>query len=98
MEPTTAGGLVSAVPALLFAGVISVGVAYTLQIVGQQRVDPTRAGIIVSLESVFAALGGWALLGERLSPAMLAGCGLMFLGMVSAQWRGRRRSAAAAAL
>jgi len=83
-------GLQDALPALLFAGILSVGVAYTLQVVGQRRVDPSRAGILVSLEAAFAVFGGWLLLGESVTPVMLGGCALMFAGMVLSQLRGRR--------
>lgn len=80
----------AAVPAIVFAGVLSVGIAYTLQIVGQRRVSPARAGILVSLEAVFAVLGGWAVLGERVTGSMLVGCALMLVGMILSQWRRRR--------
>jgi drug/metabolite transporter (DMT)-like permease len=90
-ETITVVGLRAVVPAVLFAGILSVGIAYTLQIVGQREVDPSRAGILVSLEAVFAVFGGWALLGERVTGAMLIGCALMLAGMVLAQLRGRSR-------
>ena len=70
---------------LLYAGVLSSGVAYTLQIVGQRSTDPTVAPLVMSLESVFAGLGGWAILGERMSLRELAGCGLVFAAVVLAQ-------------
>ena len=72
-----------------YAGVLSVGVAYTLQIVGQRRIAPARAGIVLSFEAVFAALGGWLLLRETLSTRAAVGCLLMFLGMIWAQVRTR---------
>ncbi len=72
---------------IAYAGILSVGVAYTLQVVGQRRVDPARAGIILSLEAVFAVIGGWILLGEILSTRGLIGCALMLSGMVLAQIR-----------
>ena len=53
---------------LLFAGVLSMGLAYSLQIVGQKDLEPTAASLIMSLESVFAVLGGWWLLGETMTP------------------------------
>ncbi len=90
-ETITLVGLRAVVPAVLFAGIVSVGIAYTLQIVGQREVDPSRAGILVSLEAVFAVLGGWAILGERVTGVMLIGCALMLAGMVLAQLRGRTR-------
>ena len=71
---------------LLFLGVFSSGIAYTLQIVGQKYLcEPTVATLIMSLESVFAALAGWALSGERLSLKELAGCALVFVAVILAQ-------------
>lgn len=77
---------------IAYAGILSVGVAYTLQVVGQRRVDPARAGIILSLEAIFAVIGGWTLLGETLSPRGLIGCALMLGGMMLAQVRAQTRS------
>lgn len=70
---------------LMFAGVLSMGVAYTLQIVGQKALEPTTAALIMSLESVFAALGGWVILHERMSSSELMGCGLVFAAVVLSQ-------------
>jgi len=70
---------------ILYAGFISVGVAYTLQVVGQRHAHPTHAAIILSLESVFAALGGFWLLGEQLSLRAWSGCALMLAGMLLSQ-------------
>jgi len=70
---------------ILYAGLMSVGVAYTLQVVGQRRAKPAHAAIILSSESVFAALGGWLVLGEGLSARGLAGCALMLVGILLAQ-------------
>jgi drug/metabolite transporter (DMT)-like permease len=69
----------------VFYGVLSGAVAYTLQIVGQQTTDPTVASIIMSLESVFAALGGWLVLSESLSAVELVGCALVFAAVLLAQ-------------
>jgi len=80
-------GLLSVIPAITYAGLISIGVGYTTQIVAQRHTRPTHAAIILSTESVFAALSGWWLLGEALSSRQLAGCGLMLAGMVLAQVR-----------
>lgn len=77
---------------LVFAGVLSMGLAYTLQIVGQKDLPPTPAALIMSLESVFAVLGGWWLLGERMSPAELAGCALVFAGVVLSQLPEKRKA------
>ena len=70
---------------LCYAGILSMGVAYTLQIVGQKKLDPTQASILMSLESVFALLFGWLILKERLSPVELAGCAAMFCAVILSQ-------------
>lgn len=70
---------------LLYLGIMSSGVGYTLQIVGQKNTEPTVASILMSLESVFAVIGGWLLLGERLSARELTGCALVFLAILIAQ-------------
>ena len=75
----------SALPAILYAGIFSSGIAYTFQILGQDGVNPSLASLIMSLESVFSALSGWAVLGERLSPRELLGSALMFLSILFAQ-------------
>lgn len=68
-----------------YAGVLSMGVAYTLQIVGQKRVAPSAAALLMSLESVFAALFGWLLLHETMTGAELLGCVLVFAAVVISQ-------------
>lgn len=83
-EHPTAGGLARAAVSILFAGVLSSGVAYTLQIVGQKGLNPTIASIAMCLESVFGAVGGWLLLGEKLSVREMSGCALMFAAIVLA--------------
>ena len=70
---------------ILYAGVLSCGVAYTLQIVGQKNMDPTVASLILSLESVFSVLAGWVILHQTLSVRELFGCVLMFLAIILAQ-------------
>ena len=70
---------------ILYAGVMSCGVAYTLQIVGQKNMDPTVASLILSLESVFSALAGWLILGQGLSGKELIGCSLVFVAVLLAQ-------------
>lgn len=70
---------------LLYTGVLSSGVGYTLQILGQRKASPTVASLILSLESVFAALAGWLLKNEALSPKELFGCILVFAAVVIAQ-------------
>jgi drug/metabolite transporter (DMT)-like permease len=76
--------LATAVP-ILYGGLFSVGIAYTLQVVAQREAHPAHAAIILSLEGVFAVLGGWLLIAETLSPRGLLGCALMLAGMISAQ-------------
>lgn len=71
--------------ALLYTGVMSSGVAYTLQIVGQKDVNPTVASLLMSLESVFSVLGGWLILGDMLTVKELFGCGVMFIAIVLSQ-------------
>lgn len=68
-----------------YAGVLSMGVAYTLQIVGQKRVTPSAAALLMSLESVFAALFGWLLLHETMTKAEELGCALVFAAVVISQ-------------
>lgn len=75
--------------AVVYTGLFSVGLGYTLQAVGQQHAPPADAAIILSMESVFAALFGWWILGEGLSGAQLLGCALMFAGILLAQVRSR---------
>ena len=73
---------------IAYGGLLSVGIAYTLQVVAQKTAHPAYASIILSLESVFAVIGGCLILGEVLTPRMLAGCALMMGGMVLVQIRG----------
>ena len=84
-ETITVHGLGEATIPILYGGVMSVGIAYTLQVVAQKVAPPTHAAIILSLEAVFAALAGWLILGEVLTTRGLFGCGLMLTGMVVSQ-------------
>ena len=77
---------------ILYAGVFSCGVGYTLQIIGQKGTDPTVASLILSLESVVSVLAGWLLLGQRLSVRELGGCALMFAAILLAQMPERLQS------
>ena len=70
---------------ILYAGVLSGAVGYTLQIIAQKNTDPVIASLLMSLESVFSVLAGWVLLGQRLSARELAGCALMFTAIILAQ-------------
>ena len=70
---------------LLYAGLLSCGVGYTLQIVGQKGTNPVIASLIMSLESVISALAGWVILGQVLSPKEILGCVLMFVAIIITQ-------------
>lgn len=70
---------------LLYAGIFSCGIAYTLQIIGQKGVNPTIASLIMSLESVFSVLAGWLILHEKLSAKELTGCVLIFGAVILSQ-------------
>lgn len=85
LEKPTWEAILAALPAIIYAGVVSSGVGYTLQIVGQTMVTPTVGGITMSLESVFAAFGGWIVLGELLTRREFAGCAVMFAAIILAQ-------------
>lgn len=73
---------------ILYAGIMSCGAAYTLQILGQKYTNPTLATLLMSLESVFAALSGWLILNERLSAKEFFGCVLIFAAVILAQLAG----------
>ncbi len=83
-HPEPAAILAALVP-ILYAGICSDGIAYTLQIIAQKTTDATVASIIMSLESVFAALGGWLILSESLTPVELGGCALVFAAVLLSQ-------------
>ena len=78
------GSLEAWIP-ILYAGVLSCGVAYTLQIVGQNGLNPTVASMIMSLESVFSVIAGWIILGQSMSSRQLIGCSLIFAAILLAQ-------------
>ncbi|MFC5706309.1 DMT family transporter [Aeromonas eucrenophila] len=96
IETPTLSGAVAGWQALLYAGLVSVGIGYTLQVVGQRGAHPAHAAIILSLETVFAAIGGVLLLGETLDERAIVGCSLMLAGMLISQirlrwwWKSRR--------
>lgn len=77
--------ITGAIIPLLYAGVLSSGIAYTFQIIGQKHLAPTVASLIMSLESVFATLAGWLVLHEVLSTKELLGCGLVFAAVMLTQ-------------
>jgi len=70
---------------LLYGGILSVGVAFTLQVVGQKHVHPSSASLILSAESLFAAIGGWLLLNEQMSLRAIFGCALILTGIILVQ-------------
>ncbi len=94
-ETTTLAGLRAATTPILYGGIASVGIAFTLQVVAQREAQPTVAAIVLSTEAVFAAIGGWLLLGEVLSPRGLLGCALMLAGVIVAQLTAAGRPAQA---
>ena len=85
-ETVDVGNIVACWGPLCFAGILSMGVAYSLQIVGQKDLEPTTASLIMSLESVFAAIGGWWLLHERMTFWEMLGCGLVFAAVMISQF------------
>jgi drug/metabolite transporter (DMT)-like permease len=86
-EDFSAQQIYDAVIPIFYAGVISIAIAYTLQVVAQRSTRPASAAIILSLESVFAVFWGWLLIGETLTGRLLLGCGLMLGGMILSQLR-----------
>lgn len=86
--PRLADLLGAAVP-ILYAGVLSCGVAYTLQIIGQKGVDPTLASLVLSLESCISVLAGWLILRQSLNARELLGCAVLFAAILLAQLPGK---------
>lgn len=84
-QPDMANIIQAGVP-LAYAGILSCGVGYTLQIIGQRGMNPTVASLIMSLESVISVLAGWMILGQTLSVRELSGCILMFMAIILAQF------------
>lgn len=86
LEDVNFGAMVSSWFPIFYAGVMSSGVAFTFQIIGQKYAEPAHAALIMSLESVFGALSGWAILGESLTTMEFGGCVLMMAGMLVTQY------------
>ena len=84
-ESPDLSSIVSAWAPILYAGILSSGVGYTLQVIGQKEVDPVIASLILSLESVFSVLAGWILLKQTLSKREWIGCALMAVAIILAQ-------------
>ncbi|HCT92721.1 MAG TPA: EamA family transporter [Lachnospiraceae bacterium] len=89
LEKPSLDGLMAAGVTLLYAGVMSCGGAYTLQIIGQQYTEPTTATLLLSMESVFSMVGGIMLLGQTPSLRELCGCALVFAAVILAQLPGK---------
>lgn len=84
-EDVQISGLIACWPSIVYAAVFSGAIGYTLQFVGQKYTDPTLASLLMCLESVFAALGGWLFLEETLLPKQFIGCALMLFASIIAQ-------------
>lgn len=94
IEQPTVNDISLAMTDILYLGLVSSGVGYTLQIIGQKFSDnPTVASILMSLESVFAAIGGWLILSKTLSDVEIAGCIVMFAAIVLAQLDFKKKKA-----
>jgi drug/metabolite transporter (DMT)-like permease len=90
IEPIPLDGILNAGLSICFCGFFSVGIGYTLQVVGQLNANPTHAAIILCLEGVFAAICGWIFLDEQMTSRSVLGAGLMFLGMIISHINFRR--------
>jgi len=84
-EEIAVSGLAAGITPILYAGILSVGIAYTMQIIGQKGVEPTKAAIILSLETMFSAIGGAVILGEAMSLRGYIGSGFIFAGIIASQ-------------
>ena len=93
LESPKMGNMMTSWFPLIYAGVFSCGIAYTLQILGQKNVNPAVASLILSLESCFSVLSGWVILGERLSARETIGCIMMFAAIILAQIPDKKSSA-----
>jgi drug/metabolite transporter (DMT)-like permease len=86
-EDITLAGLRGGIVALLYGGIMSAGVAYTLQVVGQKYVPPTRAAILFSLEALFGVIGAAVIIGETMTLRGYVGCAFIFVGVIISQLR-----------
>ena len=98
LEQPKIGAISDAWMTIVYAGLFSGCGAYTLQMLGQRRVEPTAASLLLSPENVFAALAGWAILGQKLTTRELLGCALVFAAIITSQlpwrkWLGKRAAA-----
>nr|WP_308626524.1 DMT family transporter [uncultured Eisenbergiella sp.] len=95
LETPSWDALVSGAVPVLYAGVMSCGVAYTLQIIGQRNLDPTVASLILSLESVVSVLAGWVILDQTMNGKEIFGCVLVFAAVILVQLPGKKPQPAA---
>jgi len=87
VEHPDMGTMILLLPAILYTGIFSVALAFTLQVVAQKHTPANDAALIMSLEAVFAVIFGWMFLGENLLPIQIAGCGLILLAVILVQIR-----------
>ncbi|MBQ9442547.1 MAG: DMT family transporter [Selenomonadaceae bacterium] len=85
-ETPTPENIFNAAIPIFYGGVMSAGVAFTLQIYGQKYAEPSAAAILMSFEAIFGALSAWIILGEEMTAREIFGCVLMFSGVIAAQW------------
>jgi drug/metabolite transporter (DMT)-like permease len=90
-ETITLNSVMQAIVPILYGGIFSVGIAYTLQVIGQKNTKPSHAALILSMESVFAALGGFMILNENLTLRASLGCLLMLFGILLSQFQNIRK-------
>ena len=81
----------SAILPLVYSGIVAVGIAFTLQVFGQRRVNPALASLIMGLEAVFAVIGGMVFLGERLTAREWLGCAIMLAAVLLVQLKGQQK-------
>lgn len=91
LEKPEIGSFIDGIIPLAYAGIMSSGVAYTLQVIGQKNMDPTIASLILSMESVVSGLSGWVILGQELSRRELLGCALVFVAVILVQLPDRKK-------
>lgn len=91
VEKPEIGNFIDGIIPLAYAGIMSSGVAYTLQVIGQKNMDPTIASLILSMESVVSMLAGWIILGQKLSGRELLGCALVFGAVILVQLPDHKR-------
>ena len=89
-ESVSLSSLIAGIGGLLYLGVLSCGIAFTFQVLGQARVEPTVASMLMSLESVFGAIGGALLIGERMNAVEIIGCAVVFGAIILSQLPGKR--------